>query len=141
MKQALLLLALTGLMSAADNRPADEKAVRASVAQFNELAHKGDGAALDKLLSADLMYSHSNAKVESKAECIAAIVKSKPNFVMDPGLDVKIYGNTAVVHSKMVANNITNGTPTKVALDVIQVWVKTGGSWQMVARHTTRLPV
>ncbi len=140
MKHALLLLALTGMMFAADNRPDDEKAVRAALAHFNESAHKGDGAALGKLLSADLIYLHSTAKLENKAECIEALVKSKPNFVLDPGVTVKIYGNTAVVHGHMVANGVANGAPTKTPLDFVQVWVKVGKGWQMVARHTSRLP-
>jgi len=131
-----MLLSAAGLLAAS----ADEQAVRAAVAQFNEAAHKGDPATLDKLLGADLIYAHSSALIENKAQCIAALVKGKPDFQMAPEVHVKLYGNTAIVHSKMTANVVQNGTPNKIQLDLLQVWVKTKNSWQMVARHTTRLP-
>lgn len=135
-KHTLLFLALSGLLLAADKAPADDQAVRAAVEQFNDAARKGDEATLNKLLSADLIYGHSNAKIENKAECVAALVKSKPDFRMAPGMHVNIYGNTAVVHGKM--GNLTGNPPT-MQLDVLQVWVKSGAGWHMVARHTARI--
>jgi len=114
----------------------DEQAVRAALDKFNEAARNGDAASLDKLLSADLMYAHSNALVEDKAQCIAALVKGRNNFVIEPGLTVKVYGKTGVVHGKMTANP---GKPNAVPLHFLQVWVKDGGGWKMAARHTTRL--
>ena len=140
MKSTLLFLAISGLVWAADKSSSDEQAVRAAVQQFNDAARKGDEATLNKMLSPDLIYTHSNAKLENKAECVAALVKSKPTFQMAPDLHVNLYGNTAVVHGKMTALGMQNGAPTRTELDLLQVWVKSGKSWQMVARHTTRLP-
>ena len=70
---------------------AAEQAVCAALARFNAAAKVGDAAALDALLAAELMYSHSNAKVENKAECIAALVRSNiglstPRRLDRPGL-------------------------------------------------------
>ena len=127
-------------MLVAGSAPASEKAVRAAIDQFNEAARTGNEATLNKLLSSDLIYGHSNAKIETKAEAVGALVKSKPNFVLEPGSTVQVYGNTAVVHGKMTAHNVTNGQPTKTPLDFIMVWVKDGSGWHMVTRHTTRLP-
>ncbi|MBM3813683.1 MAG: nuclear transport factor 2 family protein [Acidimicrobiia bacterium] len=135
MHRLLAVLCFTTLAFAAG-----EQDVRAALDQFNQAARTADNAALEKLLSPDLVYVHSNAKVENKAECIAALVSQKPNFVLAPGIKVKIYGNTAVVHGKMTANVVQNGTPTKIELDLLQVWVRNGSQWQMVARHTARLP-
>jgi hypothetical protein len=137
----LITLCLTAAMVwAADNRPSDEKAVRTALDQFNEAARQGNETALNKLLGGDLIYGHSNARIETKAEAVAALVKSKPNFVVEPGATVQVYGKTAVVHGKMVANNMQNGQATKVPLDFVMVWVNQGSNWQMVTRHTTRLP-
>ena len=140
MRSTLLFLAISGLVWAADKSASDEQAVRAAVQQFNDAARKGDEATLNKMLSPDLIYTHSSAKLENKAECVAALVKSKPTFQMAPDFHVNLYGNTAVVHGKMTALGMQNGAPTRTELDVLQVWVKSGKSWQMVARHTTRLP-
>ena len=140
MRSTLLFLAIGGLVWAADKSSSDEQAVRAAVQQFNDAARKGDEATLNKLLSADLIYTHSSAKLENKAECVAALVTGKPNFQMAGDYHVNLYGNTAVVHGKMIANVMQNGAPAKLDLDLLQVWVKSGKAWQMVARHTTRMP-
>jgi len=134
MRHTILLLALSGLIWAAD-----EPAVRAALQQFNDAARKGDEATLNKLLSPDLIYVHSSAKNENKAECVAALVKGKPDFQVAPGFHVKVYGPTAVVHGKMLVNGMQNGAPSKLELDLLQVWVKAGKTWQMTARHTTRV--
>jgi hypothetical protein len=129
MKRSLFLLGSAVLLTAAS---ADESAVRAAVNQFNDAAHKGDQATLEKLLGNGLIYAHSSAKIETKAECVGALVKSKPNFVLDPGWTVQVYGKSAIVHGKMTAG--------ANRLDLLQVWVKEGAGWQMVARHTAKLP-
>ena len=64
-------------MNATTMNDSAEQAVRAALARFNAAAKVGDAAALAALLAEDLMYSHSNAKVENKAECIAALVRSR----------------------------------------------------------------
>lgn len=136
MRRILLALTLAGALAAAGNKPADEAAVRAAVDKFNASAKAGDEAALKTLLSEDLVYGHSSAKMENKAECIAAIVKTKPNFVMKDGWTVHLYGKTAIVRASAVAHNQGQQIP----LAMIQVWVKDGKDWKMVARNTTRIP-
>lgn len=139
MKLTLMVLACAMFVCAADRSAADEQAVRSALQQFNTAAHKGDEATLNGLLSPDLIYVHSSGKVENKAECVAALVKSKPDFEVAPGLHINVYGNTALVHGKMIANTTQNGAPAKLQLDFMQVWVKSGKNWQMVARHTARI--
>jgi hypothetical protein len=137
MRTILFSLMAAGAMAFAANNPSEEAAVRAAVAQFNTAAHAGDEATLKKIISDDLMYSHSNAKVETKAECIAALVKSKPNFVLMDGWSVQVYSNSAMVHGKMTAHNGATQTP----LHFMMMWVKDGKTWKMVGRHTAKLPV
>src|SRR2546428_6444328 len=108
MKYTLFLLAVSSFVWAADQPSSDEQAVRAALQEFNDAARKGDEAALNKLLSPDLIYVHSSAKIETKAECIAGIVKGKPDFQMAPAFRVNVYGHTTVVHGKMTANVVQN---------------------------------
>ena len=132
----LSLIAACAMAFAADMPSKDEAAVRAALTQFNAAAKAGDEATLNKLLGDDLMYSHSNAKVETKAECVAALVKSKPNFVMVDGWTVSVHGKSAMVHGKMTANP----GAAQTALHFMMMWVKDGNSWKLVGRHTARLP-
>ena len=138
MKSAFLLTTLAAFAFAAD--APGEKAVRDSVNKFVEAAHMGDEATLKSLLGDGLVYTHSSAKLENKAECIAALVKGKPHFELKPGWTVQMYGNSAVVHGHMMAHNMTDGKMTTTALDYVMFWVKQGPGWQMVARHTAKLP-
>jgi hypothetical protein len=118
---------------------AAEQAVRAALARFNAAAKVGDAAGLDAVLAPDLMYSHSNAKVENKAECIAALVRSNIDFQMRDGWTVLVYnsGGCAMVHGKMDAHNPGG---VIVPLHFMMMWVKFGEEWQLVGRHTAKLP-
>lgn len=136
MKTLLLTSLLLALATAGLAASADEEAVRAAHAAFVKAAHAGDAAAMGKLLADGLQYSHSNAKLETKQECIAALVKSKANFEVI-SQTIHVYGNTATIRAKVTAHSAANGdTP----LAMLQVWIKNGGNWQMIERHTTRLP-
>ena len=92
-------------MNATSLNDSAEQAVRAALARFNAAAKVGDAAALGALLTEDLMYSHSNAKVENKAECIAALVRSNIDFRERESWMVQVYngGTCALVHGKMDA--------------------------------------
>jgi ketosteroid isomerase-like protein len=114
---------------------ADEAAVRAAHEAFVKAAKAGDGAALDKIFAEGLQYSHSNANLEDKRQAIDALVKSKGNFEVH-SQTIHVYGNVATIRAKVTAHNPAGNIP----LTMLQVWVKNGGNWQLVERHTTRLP-
>lgn len=137
MKTGFLLLLLSAFALAADP---GEMAVRDSVNKFVDAAHNGDEATLKTLLGDGLIYVHSSATIENKAQCIAALVKGKPHFELKPGWTIQMYGNSAVVHGHMDAHNMAAGKATTTKLDYVMVWVKMGSGWQMVARHTAKLP-
>lgn len=134
-KTLLLSAFVLGITSLGFAESADESAVRAAHDAFLKAAKAGDGAALDKIFADGLQYSHSTAKVENKQEAIAALVKSKGDFEVH-SQTIHVYGNTATIRAKVTAHNATGDIP----LTMLQVWVKNGGNWQMVERHTTRIP-
>ncbi len=129
MKLALLLLAAALALPAATV----EETIKANLDKFDAAAKAGDAAALGALLADELTFGHSSAKFENKAECIAALVKTKPTYT-HRDVKVRVYGNTAVVDLNMHIE------PQGFDIAVLQVWVKKGKNWQMVARHSTRLP-
>lgn len=126
-------------MSTSDPIAAAEQAVRNALGRFNAAAKVGDAAGLDAVLAEDLMYSHSNAKVENKAECIAALVRSNIDFQPREAESVLVYhgGTCAMIHGKMDAHNPGG---VVVPLHFMMMWVKFGEEWRMVGRHTAKLP-
>jgi hypothetical protein len=135
MKTLFLTALVLGLSASGLAETADEAAVRAAHDAFVKAAKAGDRAALDKIFASGLQYSHSNTKLENKQEAIDALVKSKGNFEVH-SQTIHVYGNAATVRAKVTAHNATGDTP----LTMLQVWVRNGKDWQMVERHTTRIP-
>lgn len=129
MKLALLLLAAALTISAASI----EETIKANLVKFDAAAKAGDAAALNSILAEELTFGHSSAKFENKAECVAALVKTKPTYT-HRDVKVRVYGNTALVDMNMHIE------PQGFDIAVLQVWVKKGKDWLMVARHSTRLP-
>ena len=135
MKTLLIPAFLLGLSVIGFAESADEAAVRTAHENFLAAAKAGDAAKLEKIFADGLQYSHSSAKMETKQEAIAALVKSKGNFEVH-SQTIHVYGNTATIRAKVTAHGATGDIP----LSMLQVWVKKGKDWQMVERQTTRIP-
>ena len=54
-------------------------------------------------------------------------------------IESKMYGNTALVFADVQVKSVTKGTPGESHLKIIHVWIKKGGSWQLVAHQSTKL--
>lgn len=135
MKTLLLTICALGFSTVGLAQSADEAAVRAAHEAFVTAAKAGDGAALEKIFADGLQYSHSNGKLETKQEAIAALVKSKGNFEVH-SQTVHVYGKTATIRAKVTFHGPNGDVP----LTMLQVWTKNAKKWQMVERHTTRVP-
>lgn len=125
--------------AAASLYAADPKAdVLAAMESWKQAVLKKDAAALDRLLHPDLTYSHSDGKTQTKAD----ILKSPGNTqsITFGESSVRVYGDTALVKGPIEIVSIASGTPTATHLSVLQVWLKGPNGWQMVARHSTKLP-
>ena len=135
MKTLLLTTLVFAVSAVGFAETADEAAVKAAHASFVAAAKAGDAAALGKIFADGLQYSHSNTLLETKAQAIAALVKSKGNFEVHEQA-IHVYGKTATIRAKVTAHGANGDIP----LTMLQVWVKNGKDWQMVERHTTRIP-
>ncbi|MEJ7605058.1 MAG: nuclear transport factor 2 family protein [Bryobacteraceae bacterium] len=133
-----LLLCSTTLFAQA-NLTTDEilKAEKAWVAA----ATANDQAALGKLFSGDLVYTHATGIVEGKAEYLKALQsfqKYKSIEHIDP--KIRAYGTTGVVSSKVRMQGSTRGTPFDNTVLMLHVWARQDGRLQLVAHQTTRIP-
>src|SRR6187431_2551693 len=78
---------------------ADEDAVAKSVEAFRAAQIAADAKAFDALCAPELSYSHSDGRVEDKAEFIAASTNGKSKFVAIAYKDpkIRVVGTTAIV--------------------------------------------
>ena len=138
MKHILLALAATVCLVAAPADATAMKEVSAAMESLKQAMINKDGPALEKLLSDDLMYTHSTGQLETKAQFVKAIASGKS---IVERLDyfkheVRIYGNTALVRGGV---DLYHSATNIVHMDILHVWVKGAGGWKMVARQATRL--
>jgi ketosteroid isomerase-like protein len=142
MKLLLTLFCCAGALVAADATPKSEKEVLAAMEAWKKATMTKDKAALEKLLHEDLSYTHSNALNESKADVIRVVTtgKSKTEAIEFLETTVRVYGNTALVKGKVDITNNVDGKSTANHLNVLHVWVKGSGGWQLVGRQAVRLP-
>ena len=99
-------------------------------------------AALGALVADDLSYGHSGGKVDTKASFIADLVDGKSDFVTITITEqtIKVVdANTAIVRHSLAADTNDSGKPGKVALKILGVWQKQGGSWKLLARQAVRV--
>jgi ketosteroid isomerase-like protein len=126
------------VLSAASIDPKSDKEILAAMDAYKEAMTHKDGAALEKLLSSDLMYTHSGGQFETKADVIKSISSGKTIVEKIDFSDttVRIYGKTALVKGKV---DLYHSSTNIVHMNVLHVWVKGPQGWQMVARQATRL--
>jgi len=102
----------------------------------------GDEATLDAVLADDLIYTHSTARVETKAEFIGNVTSGRTRYVSLERDDVNIrdYGDTAVVTGHAKLHVMANDRDLKFQVRFLDVYCRLNGSWQMVAWQSTKIP-
>ncbi len=119
-----------------------EQAILKLETEWVDALVKADIAALERLYSDQLTYTHSSSSTDTKAEYITNMKAGKTKYesLMREDVKVRVFGNTALHTSKTNIKLISNGQPSSFAVKMLHVWVKEGSSWRMVAHQTTRLP-
>ena len=136
---ALALGVLTALPAFAG---ADEDAVLKNVEAFRAAQAAGNAEALVSLLAEDLSYSHSNAKVDTKASLLDGVAKANYKWTSleykDP--TVRIVGPAAIVRFNFVGEQEFNdGKKTPQNLHILMNWQKQGSDWKLLSRAATKL--
>jgi ketosteroid isomerase-like protein len=100
-----------------------------------------DYAVLNRVMHDGLIYAHSTGIIESKGDYIGKLKSNTQRYdaIDHRELTVKVYGDAAVAHSKIVMKGQSGGRPFDNQLMMIHLWVKEGGAWRLVAHQTTEL--
>jgi ketosteroid isomerase-like protein len=136
-----VVVLLSGLtLATAQPVPNAAKEVLASSDALRQAMMKRDAAALERLLHEDLTYSHSNGRLQTKAEVVQATRDKTTIEAIDfSDVNVRVYGTTALIRAKVDMRNSTDGKSTTSHLNVLHVWLKGPGGWQLVGRQATQL--
>jgi len=135
--RALLILSFVGAMLAAV-----EDEIKSVDQAWAEAAKTADAAQLNRLLSNDLVYTHATGVIDDKSSYIEKVKSKRQKYdgIVHSNVRVKVFGgHTAVLTARMRMH----GTNPAGAFDdqvlMTHVWVKSNGSWQLVAHQTTKL--
>ena len=144
MKAALPLLLsflifLTGMMQAAD--PSLNAELGAIERRIVEALEKGDGAAFAKFFAADWKLVLADGKVLSLANLADLLNGGKLKFrsVKLGDLEVRSYGETAIVVGLEEIDGSWEGEGFRTKNRFTDVFVKKDGAWQCVASHSSKM--
>jgi ketosteroid isomerase-like protein len=103
---------------------------------------KKDLAALNKLISDDLVYTHSTARLDTKQSLIGNMESGSTVYTSVVPSDVKAQdlGDTVVLTGSCRISVMSQGRPNSFGVRFTDVWANKGGQWQMVTWQSTRLP-
>jgi ketosteroid isomerase-like protein len=109
--------------------------------RMDAMAQK-DIATLNALLSDDLVYTHSTARLDTKKSLIEAMESGRTVYTAVVPSDVKAQdlGDTVVLTGSARIHVLSNGKPNSFGVRFTDVYANKGGQWQMVAWQSTRLP-
>lgn len=136
MRLALLPMALllTARLSAQD------PALLQRDSLWNSLRLKGDAVGLAPLLADDWLLTHSDGRTQDKADYLRELAtRSRTNSqVLNTGLRVRTYGETAIVTGISIQSGVSNGQPWSGQFRFTRTWIRREGAWVMVASHSSR---
>ena len=101
-----------------------------------------DDAMLQTVLHKDASYGHSNGWIQRKGDVLNDFKSGKLVYSIIENISayiVAINKKWATVRSNTNAEGVVNGNAFKLAMHVMQVWIKTKKGWQLMARQSAKL--
>ena len=101
-----------------------------------------DYAALDELLSDRLVYTHSNASVDTKASFIESLRSGRLKYRAIRRLEenITLYNDTAIISSHVNLDITAAGADRTINARATIVWVRDGDAWRFAAWQSTPVP-
>jgi ketosteroid isomerase-like protein len=135
----VLLLVVGAPAMAASRHGKDVRELTALVKGMHSAVMRGDVAYLDRALAAEHVNIYYHGVVTTKAEFLAHVRagKTKAAAARVDDLHVRVYGDTAVVHYRLLGKARVAGRETEGAFRTLRVFVRRNGRWQCVASQYT----
>src|SRR6516162_7941528 len=105
------------------------------------MAQKDIGT-LNRVLSDDLIYTHSSARLDTKQSLIGNMESGSTVYTAVEPADIKAQdlGDAVVLTGSCRISVMSGGRPNSFSVRFTDVYANKGGRWQMVAWQSTRLP-
>ena len=105
----------------------------------NQAILRGDAAALERMTSDDYTFVTLRGEMLTKAEIVRNFRSGAAKYQSREisGLNIRVYGNSAVVTGRAIQKGMENGKDYSGDYWFTRVYVKQGGHWMTVALQTT----
>jgi ketosteroid isomerase-like protein len=102
----------------------------------------GDVAALAELFAPDLVYTHSDASSDSGQSYLDKLASGQLDYgaIEHPESSILVHGDCALVFGDMRGEAHINGQLRMLNSKSLAVWVRTNGSWALLAYQPTKYP-
>jgi hypothetical protein len=139
---ALSSLALSLLAAVPAFAGADEDTVAKNLEAFRAAQAAGNADGIAPLCTEELSYSHSSAKIDTKASLLKGIATANYKWTSldykDPS--IRVVGPAAIVRFTFVGDQEFNdGKKDHQNLHILMNWVKQGNDWKLLSRSATKL--
>ena len=116
--------------------------IRALEARRYEAMTEGDIAALDDLLSADLVYAHSDATRDTKQSYLDRVANGYFDYgpMTHPEAALVVHGDCVIVAGDMRGELQVDGKPRVLNSSALAVWAREGEKWRLLAFQPTKYP-
>ncbi|MCW5702727.1 MAG: nuclear transport factor 2 family protein [Bradyrhizobium sp.] len=141
-RQLALSAAVLTLLSVPALAGADEDAIAKNLETFRAAQAAGKADAIAPLCMDELSYSHSNAKIDTKASLLDGIAKAsyKWTTLEYKNPSIRVVGPAAIVRFTFVGEQeFTDGKKTPQNLAILMNWQKQGSDWKLLSRSATKL--
>lgn len=131
------LIACLAVFSAAQSNSSDAEKVIALEKKWTESYKQHDIGMLSSLLAEDFVITVEDGETFGKEGYISHTADSSVHVetAAMSELKVRLHGNTAVVTGAYHEVGESKGKPYEYRDRLTDVWMKTGGKWQVIASH------
>lgn len=97
-----------------------------------------DYAALERVTSPGLVYSHSDGAVDTREDFFNRLRKSTSDYqaIDISRMEVKVFGDTAILTARAQFKVLVNGSQVNNDLAYTHVYHKSNGKWVMIAHQS-----
>jgi hypothetical protein len=136
----LLGAALLAAAATAQAGPREE-ALQLADLQWNHFRLHNDAKSLEPLLAERWVLTHSDGKVQYKADYLAQLATGtrRNTAITNHDSEIRIYGDTAIVTGKSVQSGGGEQGPFSGSFRFTRTWMWQDGRWVMLASHSSRL--
>ena len=123
----------------ASRKTSMEKTILNLEQQWQEALLAADVEVLDRIYAETLVYTHSNASVDTKATYLDSIRSGRARYLslVRDDIRVQIYDESAIVTCHWKVESIGNGKRNQTNARYIHVYVREKGTWRMAAHQST----